>query len=65
MSTSTFCVVENACYFAVMEAGVVRGCVASREQAQVLVGILQAMANARQTSAAYQHESSLPLAVAS
>ena len=65
MSAPTFCVVENGCRWSVVEAGVVRGCVASREQAQVLVGILQAMANARQTSAAYQHESSLPLAAAS
>jgi hypothetical protein len=56
MSTSAFCVRESGCYWTVVEAGVVRGCVASREQAQVLVGILQAMADARSTSAAYQHE---------
>jgi hypothetical protein len=53
MSTPAFCVVENGCYFAVMEAGVCRGCVATRDDAATLVMILQAMADAKRDGVAY------------
>jgi|LauGreDrversion4_2_1035121.scaffolds.fasta_scaffold07970_3 hypothetical protein len=56
MSSSAFHVVESGCHWSVVQAGIVRGCVASREQALTLVGILEAMADARSASAAYQQE---------
>jgi hypothetical protein len=54
MNASDFLIVESGCRWSVVEAGIVRGCVASREQALTLVEILTAMADARQHGAAYQ-----------
>jgi hypothetical protein len=54
MSTSSFCIVPNGCYFAVMEAGVCRGSVATRDDAATLVMILQAMADAKRDGVAYR-----------
>ncbi len=57
MNASNFCVREaGTSRWTVIEAGVVRGCVATREDASALVSILEAMADARQHGVAYQHE---------
>jgi hypothetical protein len=47
MNEPQFLIVESGCRWSVVQAGVVRGCVASREQAQTLVQILTHMASVR------------------